>query len=122
MLLKRIPEAELEIMRVLWVHENSISSIEITKIMENEKGWKKTTTLTLLSRLAEKHLINVNKGKKITYFSPVLTEKSYLGLETNNFLEKVHGGSLKSFITTLHQNNNITDEDIAELEEWIKNR
>lgn len=122
MLTKKIPESELEVMKVIWDNKVSISSKEITAIMEETKGWKKTTTLTLLSRLAEKTFINVEKGKKITYYTAIVTEKSYLGLETSNFFKKIHGNSLKSFITTLHGNNDINDKDLDELEEWIKNR
>lgn len=122
MTLKKIPDAELEIMEIIWDSERPISSKEMIKIMEEKKEWKNTTTLTLLSRLIDKDFISAKKEKRISYYTPIITKKSYLGLETGNFLRKLHGNSLKSFITTLHENHDITDEDINELEEWIKNR
>lgn len=121
-MIKKIPESELEIMKIIWKNEAPISSKEITTIMEEIKGWKTTTTLTLLSRLAEKEFIKVEKGKKITYNTAIVSERSYLSLETRSFLKDVHKNSLKSFITTLHENNDISDKDIDELKEWIKNR
>jgi predicted transcriptional regulator len=117
LVLKKIPEAELEVMNVIWNSESPISSKKIIKIMEEKKDWKNTTTLTLLSRLSNKNFISCKKEKRITYYTSVITLKSYLGLETRNFFEKVHGNSLKSFITTLHDNNNITEQDLIELEE-----
>lgn len=122
MILKKIPEAELEIMKAIWNNGSHASSKDIIAVMVDKKGWKNTTTLTLLSRLANKEYIGVKKEKRISYYTANITEKDYLGLKTSSFFEKVHGGSLKSFITTLHQNNDITNEDLDELEKWIKNR
>lgn len=119
---KKISEAEIEVMKVIWDNGGEISSKEITVIMEEKMEWKKTTTLTFLSRLGEKNFISAEKGKRITYYTALVTEKSYLGLETKNFFKKVHRSSLKSFIATLHENNDITDEDLDILEKWIKNR
>lgn len=122
MILKKIPESELEIMKVIWNNKKIISSKEIIEIMKDKKEWKNTTTLTLLKRLINKNFISAKKNKRITYYTAVVTEKSYLEMETITFLKKVHGNSLKSFMTTLHDNNVINDEDLSELEQWIKNR
>jgi len=122
MLFKKIPEAELEVMKVIWENESSISSKEIIGILEEKKGWKRTTILTLLSRLSKRDFITVEKGKRITYYQEKVSEKSYLGMETVSFFKNVHGNSLKSFITTLHDTNNISNDELDELENWIKNR
>jgi predicted transcriptional regulator len=118
--LKKIPEAELEIMKTIWNNGKSMSSKDIIGIMEEKKQWKKTTTLTLLRRLTDKKIISAEKGKMITYYTALVNEKDYLELETHTFFEKIHGNSLKSFITTLHDNNDITDDDLDELEKWIR--
>ncbi|MBU3184898.1 BlaI/MecI/CopY family transcriptional regulator [Clostridium estertheticum] len=120
MIIKKIPEAELLIMKVIWCNEKIISSKEIIKIMEDRKQWKKTTTLTLLKRLTDKKIISAEKGKRITYYTAIVSEKNYSKMETSNFFKKFHGNSLKSFITTLHDNNDINDKDLDELEAWIR--
>jgi predicted transcriptional regulator len=119
-MIKKIPEAELEVMKVIWNSAESVSSKEVTQIMEDRRQWKKTTTLTLLKRLTDKKIISAEKGKMITYYTALLDEKSYLEMETSSFFKKIHGNSLKSFITTLHDNNDITDDDLDELEKWIR--
>jgi predicted transcriptional regulator len=118
----KIPESELEIMKAIWSTQTPVSSKEIVKIMEDKKGWKITTILTLLSRLTKKKFIDGKKEKRITYYTPIVTEGEYLGFETKDFFQKVHGNSLKSFITTLHDNDDISDDDLEELDKWIKNR
>lgn len=119
-MLKKIPDAELEIMKIIWSNEKSISSKEIIKIMEDKKQWKQTTTLTLLKRLTNKKIISAEKVKMVTFYTAIIDKKSYLGIETSSFFKKIHGNSLKSFITTLHDNKDINDEDLDELEKWIR--
>ncbi|WP_147565308.1 BlaI/MecI/CopY family transcriptional regulator [Clostridium tyrobutyricum] len=118
----KIPESELEIMKAIWSSQIPVSSKGIVKIMEDRKGWKITTVLTLLSRLTKKKFIDAKREKRITYYTPIVTEDEYLGFETKDFFKKVHGNSLKSFITTLHDNDDISDEDLEELDKWIKSR
>ncbi|KEI04410.1 BlaI/MecI/CopY family transcriptional regulator [Clostridium botulinum] len=120
MTLKKIPDSELEVMKVIWNNEKSISSKEIIKIMADKKKWKQTTILTLLKRLINKNIISAEKVKSLTYYTAIVDKKSYLEVETSDFFKKLHENSLKSFITTLHDNNDITDEDLDELEKWIR--
>ena len=107
-------------MKIIWGNERTMTSKEIIKIMEESNQWKKTTTLTLLKRLTNKKIISAEKGKMITYYTAIVDEKSYSAMETSNFFKKFHGNSLKSFITTLHDSNDITDKDLDELEKWIR--
>lgn len=71
MTLKKIPDAELEIMDVILDNEKPISSKQIIKVMKEKRGWKSTTTLTLISRLFHKEFIR----KRISYYSPIVTKK-----------------------------------------------
>ncbi|WPC40081.1 BlaI/MecI/CopY family transcriptional regulator [Clostridium sp. JS66] len=122
MTIKKIPESELDIMKVIWMSTLPVSSKQIVKVMEEKKGWKNTTVLTLLSRLVKKKFINSKNEKRINYYTPIITEREYLGFETKKFFQKFHSNSLKSFINTLHENNDITDDDLDKLDKWIKNR
>ena len=120
--LVKIPESELEIMKVIWNQDSSISSKEIISLMEEKMNWKNTTTLTLLSRLTKKNFISSEKGNRITYYTAIVKEKDYLKLETKDFLKKFYNNSIKNFITTLNENDDISNEDLDELKKWINNR
>ena len=52
----------------------------------------------------------------------VSKEHDYVKFETKDFFKFLHGKSLKSIISTLEDSNEITNKDLAELEEWVKNR
>lgn len=42
--------------------------------------------------------------------------------ETKYFFTNIHENSLKSLITALHDNNELTNDDLDDLEKWIKNQ
>ena len=121
-MINKIPQSELEVMKVIWENEEPDSSKIVTTKLEEVKGWKRTTTLTLLSRLVEKGFLEADKTRRLTYYTSLVPEKDYLALESSHFFKKVFGKSLSSLVSTLHSNNDITEEDLKELEEWIKNR
>ena len=61
-----IGEAELEIMKVIWNSKEPITSLEIGDAVAN-KGWKKTTIATFLTRLVEKGSLHAEKQGKLYY-------------------------------------------------------
>ena len=107
-------------MKVIWEHNEPISSKDVIKALNEKIGWKRTTVLTLLSKLVKKEFLSTEKIKLYTYYSALITKKEYLDFETKYFFTNIHENSLKSLITALHDNNEITNDDLADLENWIK--
>ena len=56
-----IGEAELEIMKVIWRAKEPITSLDIGKEVE-ERGWKKTTIATFLTRLVDKGALSAEES------------------------------------------------------------
>lgn len=120
--ISKIPQSELEVMKVIWKSKESISSRDIIDILKEKTGWKRTTTLTLLAKLVQKEFLSAEKIKLRTYYTPLISKKDYLELETKYFFTNIHDSSLKSLITALHDNNEITAGDLEDLESWIKSK
>lgn len=120
MSISKIPQSELNVMKVIWEHDEPISSKDVITELNEKIGWKRTTVLTLLSKLVQKEFLNAEKIKLYTYYSALITKKEYLDFETKYFFTNIHENSLKSLITALHDNNEITNDDLADLENWIK--
>ena len=118
-MINKIPQSELDVMKVIWQNEEPVSSKLVTSKLEEIKGWKRTTTLTLLSRLVEKGFLEADKTRRLTYYTSLVNEEDYLKLESSYFFKNVFGKSLSSLISTLHSNNDVSKEDIDELKEWI---
>jgi len=120
--ISKIPQSELSVMKVIWAHNEPISSKDVINELIEQIGWKRTTTLTLLSKLVQKEFLSAEKIKLYTYYSALISKKEYLEFETKYFFTNLHENSLKSLITALHDNNEISNDDLDDLEKWIKNQ
>ena len=120
--LKKLPDAEFEIMKVVWSNEPPITSSIIMEQLGKEKEWKAQTILTLMVRLVERGFLRTEKnGKERTYF-PLISKENYLKFETGDFMERFHGNSFASLVTTLYEGKNIKDSDLDELTKWLRNK
>ena len=73
-LLRKLPEAEFEIMKVVWEKEPPLTSSMLMEELRQTKEWKVPTLSSLLSRLVERgYLSTEKKGKERTYYR-LLTE------------------------------------------------
>ena len=109
-----ISDAELEIMKVIWKAKEPVTSLDIGKEVE-DKGWKKTTIATFLTRLAEKGALASEKRGKLYYYTPLITEKEYRKSRTGNLIKSLYNGSVREFAVALFEEQKLSDEDIAEL-------
>lgn len=121
---KRLPDAELEIMKVIWHNECPISTSEVKRIIDEESSAEKTvqTVQTLLNRLIAKDYIKKDRRGKEYIYTPLVSEKDYVEFESDRFLKKMHGNSVTNLMRALFDSRNISDEDIAELEAMFKEK
>ncbi|HGM3507412.1 TPA: BlaI/MecI/CopY family transcriptional regulator [Clostridioides difficile] len=99
--MKKIPQAEFKIMKFIWSKNDIVTSKEVIEAMKLDCSWKATTTLTLLSRLTNKHFLDSERIKRITHYTILITKEEYKIFETKRFLEEVHSNSIESLISSL---------------------
>ncbi|OPA73641.1 BlaI/MecI/CopY family transcriptional regulator [Paenibacillus selenitireducens] len=112
-----ITDAELEIMRVLWVTPDCPSS-EVVMQMTDRMGWSPNTTRTLLTRLVQKEAAGakLEKGSKRTQlFYPLISEQQYLRSETKSFMKKLYGGALKPMLANFLEDKKLNALEIEDL-------
>lgn len=120
--IKKLPEAEFEVMKVVWANEPPITTSIIMEQLGKGKRWKLQTVLTLMLRLVERGFIRTEKnGKERTYF-PIISKEEYLKFETGDFIERFHGNSFVSLVATLYNGKKLKDSDLDELAKWLKER
>lgn len=120
MKITKITEAEMEIMKIIWEENKEMTTAEILEKLPKENSWKTTTVMTLVTRLIEKNVLNVNKVGKLNHYSAKVTEEQYKAVQTDVFLDDMHNGSIKNFIATLYNSRKISKKDITDLKNWIK--
>ena len=107
----KIPPSELEVMKIIWNSDEAVSSRDAIEALEIIKGWKRTTVLTLLSRLVQKGFLSAEKIKRYTYYTYMISKEEYLKFETELFFKNIHENSLKSFLVEYKEiNKNNTNE------------
>lgn len=120
--IKKLPDAEFEIMKVVWANEPPITTPMIMAQLGKEKEWKIQTVVSLMLRLVERGFLRSEKpGKERTYF-PLISKEDYLKFETGNFMKQYHDSSLFNLINTLYDGEALTDKDIDDLLQWAKER
>jgi BlaI family penicillinase repressor len=120
--MKKLPDAEFDIMKVVWANEPLITTNIIMQQLGNEREWKAQTVISLMLRLVERGFIRTEKnGKERTYF-PLISKEDYLKFETGDFMERFHENSFASLVATLYDGNKIKDSDLDQLAKWLKER
>ncbi len=120
--IKKLPDAEFEIMKVVWANEPPITTNIIMQHLGNEREWKAPTVISLMLRLVERGFFKTEKyGKERVYF-PLVTKEEYLKFETGNFIRQYHANSFVSLVNTLYNGKHLDDSDIEELLKWVKER
>ena len=115
----RLPESELAIMQIIWAAVPPVSRQDIEKTMEGSRHLASTTILTLLTRLAERGFLTVEKKGRVNYYSPRITEREYLAAASRNILDRLYGGSLTNFAMALCDSG-LKKEEIEELREMLE--
>ncbi len=111
---KRLPDAELEVMQAIWACSAPVSRAQIDEILRQTHPMAQTTLLTLLTRLAEKSYIQIDKTGRSASYTPLISREAYLAQQSRRFFDKLCGGSLSTFATALCSSG-LTKEEIAEL-------
>lgn len=120
--MRRLPDAELEVMKAVWDNTPPMSTNDVMKVVSTEKSWNISTLLTLLSRLIERGFLSSEKRGRERIYYPMVDRDEYMEYETKNFLQKLHKNSFMSLVNTLYNNNDLTEKDIEELSEWLKDK
>ena len=118
--IQKLPESELDIMIVLWKQKNDMSRSEIEKIVNQKKTLAPTTILTLLSRLEKKGFVSVNRDGNLNKYRWLVSQEEYQQKEGKGMLEKLYGNSVKNFVAAMYQGREINEEDLKELEGFLK--
>lgn len=117
--MKKLSEAEFEIMQVLWRHEAPMTSNQLLREMGDNRSWKLASLMTVLARMAEKGAVYCDRTTRTNYYSALVSEEEYKLAEGTSFLEKLFHRSARDFIASLYQGKKMSPQDIRELREYL---
>jgi predicted transcriptional regulator len=116
----KLPEAELEIMMIIWESGQNVTSDYIMEKLNGKKTWGRTTVLNFLTRLVDRGFLTISKEGRFNIYSPLVAQQEYLEQESKSFLEKMYQNSVKKLVATLYNSKNISKDDLEELKRFIE--
>lgn len=119
---KKLPDAEFEVMKVIWANESPVTTSLLMERLGDKKGWKLQTLVVLLRRLIDRGFLRTEKNRKERTYYPLVDKEQYLEFETNSFIERFHDRSIISLINTLYGGKELENTDLDELSRWLKER
>ena len=120
---RQLTKAEMEIMDILWsAPSQGLTTHEIiAQYPEPQPAY--STIATFLKILTNKGFITSHKqegGGKTFVFEPLITREEYTNRVMKEVKSTFFGNSLKSMISFFAKQEEVSDEDLAEIMELIK--
>lgn len=110
----KIHESEYRFCLIMWEHE-PVTAAELARLCAEQLEWKRTTTYTVIKRLAERGVLKNENG---TISSLVSKDEAQAG-EIGELVEKRFEGSLPAFIAAFTRQQKLTDKELDEVQQMI---
>lgn len=110
----QIFESEYRFCEILWEHE-PVSSNELVKLCASRLEWKKSTTYTVIRRLAERGVLKSENA----VVTSLVSKEAVQAAESLQFVEKNFKGSLPQFIAAFTKKKTLSDEELEEIRQLI---
>ena len=111
----KLGAAESRFADLIWQNEPLASSL-LARLAEEELGWKKSTSYTVLKRLCDRGIFVNRKGTVCS----LLSREEFYAARGEQFLQEGFRGSLPAFLAAFSRRNKLSDQDIQELQELIQ--
>lgn len=110
----KIPESEYRFCLIMWEQE-PVAATDMVNLCQEQLGWKRTTTYTVIKRLGERGVLKLENGIVTSLVSKEEAEAS----EIEDLVEKKFGGSLPAFVAAFTKHQNVSERDLDELQRMI---
>lgn len=117
--IRRLPDAEQEVMQAIWMCEAPVARTDIEEILYKDHPMAMTTLLTLLTRLNEKEFISIEKVGRRSYYTPCISREEYLASQSKTFFQKLCGGSVSVFANALCDSG-LSEEELKQLRDLLE--
>lgn len=110
----KIHEGEYRFCLIMWEHA-PISAAQLAKLCQEQLGWKRTTTYTVIKRLGERGILKNEDG----VVTALISKEDAQAYEIDELVEKRFEGSLPAFLTAFTKRQTLTDRDLDEVQQML---
>lgn len=122
-----LSDSEKEILEWMWKEDKEYSNRDFAAQFgeESEKGWKKQTLSTFLTRMEQKGVISVRcegeeRFKKRRYFKAALNRQQYDRERARHLLDSYFDGSLNLFMSAFSGGEKLSGKEADELRKFLE--
>tara|TARA_A100001391_G_scaffold204906_2_gene202399 strand:+ start:981 stop:1349 length:369 start_codon:yes stop_codon:yes gene_type:complete len=116
---EKISEAELVVMEALW-EQSPLTANDVADRVTAARDWSAQTVKTLLSRLMAKDVIAADQDGRRFLYRPLVAREDYVASESGRLVNRLFGGRVSPLVAQLASQDQLSDDDIAELEAILK--
>ncbi|HUV14435.1 MAG TPA: BlaI/MecI/CopY family transcriptional regulator [Acidobacteriota bacterium] len=121
---KQIPELgplEFKLLRTLWrISPASAKEVQEEYNRRSGKDLKYTTVMTLLTRLAEKDVLKVDRERQPFKFVPAVSREQMLRQRVHEFVDLFFDGQPVDLAVRLVEETDLSEESLRRLEETLE--
>lgn len=110
----KIFESEYRFCLILWENE-PVTTVQLVKLCQEQLGWKRTTTYTVIKRLAERGVLTNENGT----VTALISKEDAQSYEIDELVEKKFEGSLPAFIAAFTKRQDVSEADLDEIQLMI---
>lgn len=110
----RLGVVESHFADIIWENE-PMTTAELVKRCAEELNWKRTTTYTVLKKLGEKGIFQLQNG----IVSSLISREEYYAWQSEMFVEQTFDGSLPSFFAAFTTRKKLSEEELDELQRML---
>ena len=111
--------AELRVMKALWVLEHGTVAEVRAELARRGQDLAYTTVMTLLSRLAAKSAVTVDKDREPFIYKAAHRRELVLRDRLREFVREVFDGNADSLVLNLVEDESLTREELRAIEQRI---
>lgn len=113
----KLYDSELKVMDVLWKAGSELPAGQIAKILQEETGWNRNTTYTVIKKCIAKGAIERRDPKFMC--RALVTREQVQSYETGELIDKMFDGSKQKFFAAFLNDGQLTEEEVTQLKEMI---
>ena len=101
--MKKLGDAELEIMQVIWEAEQPVTSKYVQQHLKTRSGLPLSSIMATLATLVKKGFVYCDRTTRTNYYSAVIEKQKYQKFENDNLLSRLYDNSWKNLMVNLFQ-------------------
>ena len=111
--------SEWQLMEGLW-EQSPRTGREAAEDLRLRAGWSRSTSLTMLRRMADKGLIACDSEGEVLQYRPLVKREDAVREETRSFLDRVYKGSVSMLLSAMTREQTLSREELERLREILR--